>query len=152
MKVKMRIEGTKELIKHFKNFGDDGKRAMSKIALVSAREMQSNAERSIRSYSQTIQEFAGQVLIFPNTENAQSYEVSMANVPMAAYVEFGTGAKVQIPDGWQDVAQEFFVNGQGTLPPFPYFIPAFNKVKNTYEKDLEDELNQLIKKYNSGTR
>ena len=152
MKVKMRIEGTKELIKHFKKFGADGGRAMSNIALVAAREMQSNAERSIRGYSQTIQQFAGPVVIFPNVEGANAYEVSMVNVPMAAYVEFGTGAKVKIPDGWHDVAQEFFVNGEGTLPPFPYFIPAFNKVKATYQTDLKDELNRLVKQYNGSTR
>ena len=152
MKVKMRIEGTKELTRKLRAFGKDGEIRMSDVAFKSAQRMRSEAEASRRTYSETIQQFIGDIKFFPNVEGANAYEVFVSNVPMSAYVEFGTGAKVKIPDGWHDVAQEFFVNGEGTLPPFPYFIPAFNKVKATYQTDLKDELNRLVKQYNGSTR
>jgi hypothetical protein len=51
---------------------------------------------------------------------------------MAAYLEFGTGSYyvgAGYSKEWQDIAFEFFVNGEGTLPSRPYLYPAW--VKNT---------------------
>lgn len=54
-----------------------------------------------------------------------------ANVPYAAYVEFGTGGSVLIPTGWETVAANF--RGAGgrsfSMPPRPYLIPNFNRQK-----------------------
>ena len=45
--------------------------------------------------------------------------------PIGAYVEFGTGANVQIPEGLEDYAMGFFVSGKGHLPARPFLFPAF---------------------------
>lgn len=43
----------------------------------------------------------------------------------AAYVEFGTGSKVDIPEGLKKYAMDFYVSGKGRLPAKPYLFPAF---------------------------
>jgi HK97 gp10 family phage protein len=51
------------------------------------------------------------------------------NAPYAAYVEFGTGGLVEIPQGWEEMAGQF--KGQGkrkvNLPARPFLIPAAKK-------------------------
>ena len=49
------------------------------------------------------------------------------NVPYGYWVEFGTGALVQIPDGWEGFAAQFRGKGirEVNLPARPYIIPAF---------------------------
>lgn len=53
--------------------------------------------------------------------------VCMENIipPIGAYVEFGTGSNVQIPEGLADYAMTFYVNGKGHLPARPFLFPAF---------------------------
>ncbi len=48
------------------------------------------------------------------------------NVPYAAFVEFGTGAGVLIPPGWEEIAQKWRGNNKRevTITAHPYFIPA----------------------------
>lgn len=152
MNPKIRITGSKRLISQFKQFGKEAEKDLSTVAMSSAGQMRDMAQATKTSYSMTIQGFIGDIVVYPNVEGAKVYEVSVTNLPESAYVEFGTGAKVQIPTGWQDVAQQFFVNGKGTLPPYPYFIPAFNRVKAVYQTELKQVLNALIKKYNASTR
>lgn len=51
-----------------------------------------------------------------------------SNANYSAYVEFGTGSKVDVPviEGMDlpAYALTFFVNGQGRMPPHPFFFPA----------------------------
>jgi hypothetical protein len=63
--------------------------------------------------------------------------------PMAAYLEFGTGAKVQVPAGYEDLAWQFYVNGKGTLPPYPYLIPAYEKGKKAFIDSVKRRLSEL---------
>lgn len=58
----------------------------------------------------------------------------------AAWVEFGTGAFVDVPSGLEDYAMEFYVNGKGTTRPQPYLFPAYFKVLPTIIKRLEDAI------------
>ena len=149
--MSVKIEGTPELIRKLKKFGADGEKMASDVAQASALDMQSKAEASIRRYSQTIQEFAGPVVVSPNVEGKKVYDVSMVNVPYAAYAEFGTGAYVDVEPGWEDVAMEFYVNGRGTLSPHPFFIPAFNDIKSKFIPNLEKGLKYLEDKFNGST-
>lgn len=54
----------------------------------------------------------------------------------AAYVEFGTGAKVRIPQGLEEYAMTFFVNGKGRLPANPFLFPAFFRATKEFEENL----------------
>lgn len=48
--------------------------------------------------------------------------------PMAAYIEFGTGKYFPQYPGkeaeWQQLASQYYVNGEGFMRPSPYFYPS----------------------------
>ena len=70
----------------------------------------------------------------------------IAEADYAPYVEFGTGALVDVPEGLEDYAIQF--KGQGkrqvNLPPRPFLIPAWEqerlKLVDNIEKAIENEL------------
>src|SRR5690606_6455672 len=66
--------------------------------------------------------------------------------PIAAYLEFGTGAFVDVATEWKDMAMMFYKNGKGYLRPHPYLYPAYNKGKPIYEAQLKALLENLTKK------
>ena len=59
-----------------------------------------------------------------------SYQLE-ADVPYAAYVEFGTGPNFKNYPGkdayWQEIAKDYRVNGKGWTPAQPFFYPNVNK-------------------------
>lgn len=71
-------------------------------------------------------------------------EVSVDGV-MAAYAEFGTGAYVNVPKGWEEVAWSYFKNGKGTIMPTPFFIPNVRKGKAQLIKDLKQIVQDVDK-------
>ena len=58
----------------------------------------------------------------------------------AAYVEFGTGTKVQIPKGLEDYAMEFYVNGKGRLPARPFLFPAWFRESAEFLKRIREAM------------
>ena len=56
--------------------------------------------------------------------------------PYAPYVEFGTGSGVNVPQGFEAYAMQFYVNGKGTMKAQPFLIPAFIKYKNVFLRDI----------------
>lgn len=60
----------------------------------------------------------------------------------AAYVEFGTGGFVDVPEGVEDYAMTFYVNGKGTMRPSPFLFPAFFAET---KKMLEQIRKELVK-------
>ena len=73
------------------------------------------------------------------------YTVSVNSV-MGAYAEFGTGAYIKIPPGWEDIAWSYYVDGKGMIMPTPYFIPAFRAGKDRVNKDINKYLSNIDKK------
>ena len=72
------------------------------------------------------------------------YTVSVNSV-MGAYAEFGTGAYIKIPPGWEDIAWSYYVDGKGMIMPTPYFIPAFRAGKDRTLKDINKYLSNIDK-------
>lgn len=64
-----------------------------------------------------------------------NYEV-VAPITYAPYVEFGTGNQVVIPKGFEALARQFYVNGQGKTRAQPFLIPAFIFESAQLEKRL----------------
>ena len=58
----------------------------------------------------------------------------------AAYVEFGTGTKVQIPQGLEDYAMTFYVNGKGRLPARPFLFPAWFRESGEFMKRIKEAM------------
>lgn len=79
------------------------------------------------------------------TRNSNLKSTVSVNSVMGAYAEFGTGAFVDVPEGWENVAWSYYINGKGTIMPTPFLIPAFNKGKIRTIKDLENYLDEIAK-------
>lgn len=61
---------------------------------------------------------------------------------IAAYIEFGTGRFAsellsRYPKEVQDLARQYYVNGQGRLPYKPYLIPAFLRYRAEFLKNVK---------------
>lgn len=69
--------------------------------------------------------------------------------PYSAYIEFGTGMLVNVPEELREIAIRFKGKGvkQINIQPQPYLYPSWVKGKKQYVKDLKDELKRLTKKY-----
>lgn len=74
---------------------------------------------------------------FPNNQLTGIVAFGGSPAPYAPYVEFGTGSKVSIPQGFSDYAMEFYVNGNGRSKPKPFLIPAYLKYKKVFLQDLK---------------
>lgn len=64
------------------------------------------------------------------------------NDKIAAYIEFGTGRfaselLTRYPKEVQDLARQYYVNGQGRLPYKPYLIPAFLRYRAEFRKNVK---------------
>jgi len=74
-----------------------------------------------------------------------------SNAPYAAYVEFGTGDGVRIPNGFSDMAAPF--KGKGirirNYPAKPFFIPSYLEGIQQYPKTLRKVLEVETRKYNA---
>jgi hypothetical protein len=62
---------------------------------------------------------------------------------IAAYIEFGTGLSAReilagYPKWIQDIAYEFYVNGQGTLQGKPYLYNNFLVIAEKFKKELKE--------------
>lgn len=63
-----------------------------------------------------------------------------ANVEYAAFQEFGTGGKVDIPEGFDEIARQFHTgNGKMSMKAQPYLIPS--------AKEGFQDLVKRLKKY-----
>ena len=143
MATNIRVEGAQELIKKLRKYGTDAEKKVESITKNIAEEIATDAaDNAPANYGKLAQS------INASKEYKMLYNVNVNAVPIGAYVEFGTGSKVDVPDEWKDLAWQFYVNGQGYLPHTPYLYPAFRKGRDQYEKDLQDLLDKLSSSFN----
>ena len=143
MAINVKVEGAQELIKKLKKYGTDAENKVESITKNIAEEIATDAaDNAPANYGKLRQS------INANKEYKMLYNVNVNAVPIGAYVEFGTGAKVDVPDEWKDLAWQFYVNGKGYLPPTTYLYPAFRKGRVQYENDLQDLLDKLSSSFN----
>lgn len=144
MKPKLVIKGEKALLKKLAEFGKEAERKVQAITEDAARAIATEAtDKAPRN--------VGEVNIAQSINTMKVtplfWEVNVNAVPIAAYVEFGTGARVEVAPEWKDMAWEFYVNGKGYLPPRPYLYPAYRRGKDQYHDELKKALEELTKKY-----
>jgi len=144
MKINANITGTDALLKKFKDFGKEGERKFTQITAVSAEEIKDEAKTLVRKDTGKLSQS-----ITSEPVDKMTYRIFTAE-PYAPYVEFGTGGLVDVPKGWESLAIRF--KGKGIkkidLPARPYMYPAFKKGSKQYVKDLDNQLEKLVIKYN----
>lgn len=74
--------------------------------------------------------------------------VMVATAPYAAYQEFGTGGRVSIPKGMEELARQF--KGRGlrnvNLAPQPFMFPTWDRERKQFVTRLQKELDRLANK------
>ena len=65
--------------------------------------------------------------------------------PYAPYVEFGTGSGVNVPQGFEAYAMQFYVNGEGSMKAQPFLIPAYLKYKKVFLNDIRKIAKKISK-------
>jgi len=75
---------------------------------------------------------------------------SFANAPIAAYVNFGTGTFAAqylagLPADIQELARQYYVNGQGRLPANPYLTNPYLRERKKFTENLK----KIVKRYSS---
>lgn len=66
------------------------------------------------------------------------------------YIEFGTGSSAAqyvptLPSEIQEIAKQYYINGEGTLKKQPYLIPAFLKESPKFIEELKKILKDSVK-------
>lgn len=143
MKIKVAIDKNRinSLIKKIQDFGDQSVDIVEKETELAANEMRTKAIRKKYAYGQNVSNAIGEITVEKQTETY--YTVGVQNVPIAAYLEFGTGAFVEIQPEWKSLAMQFYVNGKGTIKPHPYLYPAYHEESEKYITNLRKALKSL---------
>lgn len=147
MRPKLKITGQKEVMKKLAEFGKDSEKQVASLTFATAQEIGLNASDNLSAYGGQYKEIYQSINVDPKSDGHLFYSVNVNQVPMGAYLEFGTGAFVEVAPEWKDLAWSFYKNGQGTLRPHPFLYPAFTRGKAQYEKDLRNLLETLTKKH-----
>lgn len=145
----MRVNGYRETLTKLNAYGQQGKRRIQQITAVNGQEIATKAAQNLEAYIDVDQNGTIAKSINARPENnGFTCVISVNQVPMGAYIEFGTGTYVKVADEWKNIAWQFYVNGMGQLHPHPYLYPAFKDGRDLYMVELKDALDDLIRQFN----
>lgn len=139
--MKFKLKGLKSVERKIQNLERDSEKAINKGIQQTARLILTSALTKVPTANGHLKSTLGQENL-PDEMKAKVY----ASALYAAYVEFGTGAFVEVPTGLEDYAMEFFVSGDGVGRPKPFL---FNSMAEHQEKIIpliEAELIKLLKR------
>ena len=144
MKVNAKLTGTNKLLSKFDRFGKEGAVEVEEITKLTSHGIEANAKIKapvdLGKLRQGIKSDKLKKLTY----------VVLASEAYSAFVEFGTGGLVDIPKGWEKMAEQFRGKGKRkvNLSPQPFLYPAFKKGSRIYKQDLKRALAKLTNKYN----
>ena len=139
----MAVKGLKKVLSNLKKFGAEAAVEIDISTMATALDIAKNAKtlapKDMGKLAQSIYEAK---------ISEADYKV-VVGADYGAYVEFGTGKKVQVPTELKEIAIQFKGAGikQINLQPQPFLYPAFVKGRKQYIKDLKKLLKKLTKKY-----
>ncbi len=136
----------KGVLKSLQKFGKEADDLIQDTTLAVASEIEAEAKRLATS-SVDMGFLRNQ--IFTHEVDDYNYEI-IAGAPYSAYIEFGTGGLVNVPEELKEVAIKFKGKGirQVNIQAKPFMYPAWIKGRQQYLKELKDNVNDLTKKYN----
>jgi HK97 gp10 family phage protein len=118
------------LLKQIDSFGDDAKRMAVSITNVTAESIVADAKKKAPVNFGQLRLSIGKT----NATIQSNRSLIFSNAPYSAYVEFGTGAKVKIPAGFEKLASEFKGKKGGNFDNFLDSIRDWCKKKGIDEK------------------
>lgn len=137
-------KGLKNILKSLEKFGDEAKQMVEDTTVAVAHEIEADAKRLAPVDMGFLRN-----QIFTQEVDPLNYEI-VAGAYYSAYMEFGTGGLVEVPEEMKEIAIQFKGKGikQINIMPRPFLYPAFVKGRTQYIDDLQDVLDDLTKKYN----
>lgn len=140
------IKGLDKLIKDLKAFGVAGMNRIEDTTEIVARDISLRAASNAPVDTGKLRQGIRPVKL----DNLRWKVITNSNgvAPYSAYMEFGTGGLVSVPDELKDIAIKFKGKGlkQINLPARPYLYPAFVDGRIKYVKELEQDLKELTNK------
>lgn len=145
-----------ELSKYIKDAKEEVKDEVKEIVFFYASDLLLKAQRSLNAYTGTQLDNLNfiNLSIFSDIDaKGFSASVGVTSVDaskksrLAAYVEFGTGLSAKeilkdYPEEVKELAKTFFETGEGTLKGSPYLFNNFFIVRENYQKELTEYLNE----------
>jgi HK97 gp10 family phage protein len=136
-----------KLLNQINSFGNDAKRMAVAITNSTADSIVSDAKQKAPVDIGQLRQSIGNT----NASIGNNRSMIFSNAPYSAYVEFGTGGKVSIPKGFENIAYPF--KGKGIkkidIKPQPFLIPAYLIGSASYGPKLVKALERESKKYNA---
>jgi len=136
-----------KLLKQIDSFGVDAERLAVAITNATAEDMVTDAKLKAPVDLNQLRLSIGKT----TARVGFNKSIFFANAPYSAYVEFGTGGKVRIPKGFDELAARYKGKGirEVNINPQPFFIPAYLQNIPIYQKRLKTALARETKKYNA---
>lgn len=141
----MRVRGVAGINRMLRDFASRSETLVDSVTQATVQQVATDAKTTLQTSPEDYSKIAQSISAY---KEAEKWKVGVNELPMGAYVEFGTGVFVEVPVGWNETAMAFYVNGKGYLKPFPYLIPAFNKGQEQYKKDIRDAFVHLVAQFN----
>jgi HK97 gp10 family phage protein len=137
----VKLKGNKALLNKLKAVGQVGKDLIEEEVFSSLHEIRNEA----------VSRVPVDTGILKNNIVVQNEKLSgkvVVNAKYAPYVEFGTGTRVDIPEGLKDYAIKFKGKGikEVNLPAQPFLFPAWVRETKELMINLEKGLSKIVKK------
>lgn len=143
---KENVKGLEKLISNLKKLGDEANRKVGQVVKANAEDLEATAKSlapvDLGKLRQSIKSFKDGELTYKVMANATG------NAPYAAFMEFGTGGKVEVPSELKEIASQFRGKGERKvdIKPQPYMYPALVKQRRIFIEDIEQLLIKETKK------
>ena len=135
------IKGLDDLLKQLSKLPQDIEKDMGRIIEDNSRQLERSAKRFAPVDTGKLRQ---------SIKAAKNTDLNWRVVVLAkygAYIEFGTGGLVRVPEELEALAIQF--KGKGirkvNIKPQPYLYPAFELQRDVYINDLKDLLDRKIK-------
>lgn len=137
----VKLKGNKALLNKLKAVGQVGKDLIEEEVFSSLQEIRNEA----------VSRVPVDTGILKNSIVVQNEKLSgkvIVNAKYAPYVEFGTGTRVDVPEGLKDYAIKFKGKGikEVNLPAQPFLFPAWFRETKELMINLEKGLSKIVKK------
>lgn len=137
----VKLKGNKALLNKLKAVGQVGKDLIEEEVFSSLHEIRNEA----------VSRVPVDTGILKNSIVVQNEKLSgkvIVNAKYAPYVEFGTGTRVDVPEGLNDYAIKFKGKGikEVNLPAQPFLFPAWFRETKELMINLEKGLSKIVKK------
>lgn len=141
------IKGLDKVFKDLSKLGKDIEKKVELTTRSNAQEIAVDARKNARAKGVwDLGDLVGNIS-YEKDKNTFNYKI-FAREKYSAFLEFGTGGMVKVPNELKELAIQF--KGKGVkeinLQPRPYLYPAFVKGREKYLEDLKALLDSLTKK------